>query len=257
MVAGLMARVGGEVELVEASWVGGSRRRGRGGRRGVRRGRRTRRAGARPGSRGRSAARVPAAAAISPDRSRMVGSRRVPAGACRSRPRRLARLALPPVTTAWSRSSRWWFRCCAVGQELVVLVDRRQRPRSTGGAMAWVGLTGRPSAVGGRLRRARPAPAGVGLAVGACGPRPRRRRADRADGSAAVEPGHDVGRGRWWRCSSSTSTRARVPAAVAVGPCGPRPRTPRGRAVNIPAARAWARAVAPGSAPGLRASTSR
>ena len=58
------------------------------------------------------------------------------------------------------------------------------------------------------------------------------------------------------RCASSTSISARVPAA---SPCRRRAASqyPWWAAVKVPAALAWASAVAPGSAPGLRARTSR
>ena len=58
------------------------------------------------------------------------------------------------------------------------------------------------------------------------------------------------------RCASSTSISARVPAA---SPCLRRAASQYRwwAAVKAPAARAWASAVAPGSAPGLHRRTSR
>jgi len=58
------------------------------------------------------------------------------------------------------------------------------------------------------------------------------------------------------RCSSSTSISALVPAP---SPCRARAAAQNASCalVNTPAARAWARAAAPGSAPGLRMRISR
>ena len=55
-----------------------------------------------------------------------------------------------------------------------------------------------------------------------------------------------------WRCSSSTSTSARVPAASPSRALRASAQNASWVGVNVPAARAWASAVAPGSAPGLR-----
>ena len=73
--------------------------------------------------------------------------------------------------------------------------------------------------------------------------------------SAAVIPASTSAWSRQ-RCSSSTSTRARVPAA---SPWALRAaaQNPSWAAVNTLAARAWANAVAPGKAPGLRSRISR
>jgi hypothetical protein len=58
------------------------------------------------------------------------------------------------------------------------------------------------------------------------------------------------------RCSSSTSISARVPA-VSPWALTAAAQNASWAMVNTPASRAWARAVEPGSAPGLRSSTSR
>ena len=104
--------------------------------------------------------------------------------------------------------------------------DRRQRPRVGGqhrhrlqvvAVAAFVRGSGPARPASGRRRAGRRR----------CGPRPRPRRrlADRSR-SAAVIPAITSAAGRW-RCSSSTSISARVPAASPSRACGRMPRTPR------------------------------
>ena len=254
MVAGLIAGFAAKSKSAR-SWVGGSRPRRCGGRRGVRSGRRTRRAAARTRTPGRTAAR-----GRRRRRTRRSGPGRWAGAAPGSR---------RDVDGGWAAAGGFGDCPCRPGSPVLACWRRSWVPRS---GSSVVGRDRRAAADGRRAARgARPGgvgetdhdrvrttagPGGAGVALGVfAGLHGDHVGAGRPDGQGGADAGDDVGVG-WWRCSSRTSTRARVPppspwaarAAAQNASC---------TAVNIPAARAWASAVAPRSAPGLRTSTSR